>query len=43
MIKSKCKICKKNYKSLAGDLCFYCDQKHWVIYWNKQFDDKDKK
>lgn len=37
MKKSKCKLCNKNYNSLAGDTCFYCNPNHWYSYWNKLF------
>lgn len=32
-----CKKCHKNYKTLAGDLCFFCDINHWFAFWNKQY------
>lgn len=35
MIKQQCKKCKKNYKMLVDDVCFFCNQNKWIAYFNK--------
>lgn len=35
MIKSPCIKCKKHFKTLVDDVCFFCNQNKWNAYFNK--------
>lgn len=40
MTTQQCKKCKKRFKQLADDTCFFCDKEHWYKYMNKLYQSK---